>query len=348
MTRFVTFQCNASPTVGMGHLMRCRLLARCLRDAGYRCAIAGPSESLSTEQDLDLFEVWRNSEPFRGDHMALDFIDLCRSLGSDHAVLDDYRTSGRFQALVAEAGIRFCMQFDASNPQPMRADVVVNASPFERSGHYRQYLRNRSVRLLLGPRYAVLNPEFSAITPRPSGRPVRRILVSFGGGGDDRGAIAKVLQTLPNTLPAGVRLVVVSGEQNPGIEAMHRWRGLNSDAPVEFHIQPRDIVTLIAECDLAVIAGGTMTYEAARCGLPMILVSLAPNQERPCAGWAEVAGAHYLGSVEELRSSDVCQGVLSLIDGRSARRRMSTAGISLVDGYGGARILDALLEGVSN
>ena len=347
MTLFVTFQCNANATIGMGHLMRCRLLASRLHDAGHRCAIAGPSKSLSTERDRELFEIWQPSEPNCGDRSALEFIKLCRSLGSSHAVLDDYRTSGSFQNYVADAGIRFCQQFDASNPQTMRGDVVVNASPFEHATYYSKYLQKQSSRLLLGPRYAVLKPKFAAVTPRPSGRSVRRILVSFGGG-DDRGAVDRTLQDLSYSLPAGIKLVVVSGKLNPQIGAMDRWRNMNPNAPVEFHIEPSDIVALIADCDLAVIAGGTMTYEAARCGLPMILLSLAPNQERPCKGWAQVADARYLGPVGRLRPGNLRREVLSLISDQVARRYMSDAGSSLVDGRGDTRILNALLDGAVN
>ena len=345
MTRFVTFQCNASPAVGMGHLTRCRLLASRLRNAGYRCAIAGPSESLATGQDGELFEVWNPSDPYCGGRAALGFVELCQTLGSRHAILDDYRTSGNFQSVVAESGIRFCQQFDASKPQPMHADVVVNASPFERPEHYREYLPNRASLLLLGPQFAVLKPEFAQVTPRPAGRPVHRILVSFGGG-DDRGAVDRVLQDLPDSLPTDVELVVVSGRFNPRNEAMIHWRDTNPEAPVELHIDPNDIVALIASCDLAVIAGGTMTYEAARCGLPMILISLAPNQERPCRGWANVASARYLGSVSQLRPGDLEREVLSLIDDQAARMYMSDSGSALVDGLGDTRILDALLDGV--
>lgn len=345
MTAPVVFRCNASSRVGLGHLMRCRELARLLTERGHACAIVGPSEDLREPNDARLFSRWI---PLSGEYGceqdARDFLAICREMNAVHAVMDDYRVDPAYQASLKANGIRFMQQFDASRPWDFHADLIVNSNPYERAEDYAAYVKNPNARLLLGPRYAVLRPEFSALEIRPAGRPVRRILVSFGGG-DDLGAIRLTLEALMETPGAeDITAIAVSGSSNPRNEDNASFIAELPKHRAELFINPKKVAELMNSCDLAIIAGGTMSYEAALCTLPMVLIALAPNQLRPCRGWADKAGAQTLGTIDTV-TKDMIRDTIGLLLADDARRTdMAARGQTMVDKSGGLRLIAALLE----
>ena len=287
MPSAVIFRCNADAQVGLGHLMRCLELARLLVADGHACGMIGPSQSLISAPDRALFAQWQEV-PLRGDSAtdAARVVALARAMGAGHVVMDDYRGDPPFQLVLQAAGLRWLQQFDASRPFDFYAPVLVNAGPAERREDYADYLKNPSTETLFGPAYAVLRPAFTALAPGRDGRAVQRILIAFGGG-DDRGAVELALAALP----PGPQAVVVIGRGHPQAAALAaRARAAGAEA----HVDPPGLPALMAGCDLALIAGGTMSYEAAILGLPMVLMPLAANQLRAARGWGVRAGAAVL------------------------------------------------------
>lgn len=340
MSHPVVMRCNVGPSVGIGHLMRCRELARRLAAMGHESHILGPPQSLRQPEDATLFASWTDV-PDRGtsaDDLAR-VLALCSQTGARHLNMDDYRIDPDYQQGLKGAGLRWLQQFDAGRPWDFHAPLIVNASPYEERHHYARYLKAPGQQqTLFGPAYAVLRRDFAQVTPRTPGRPVERILVAFGGG-DDRGAIALALDALKG-LP--VSPVVVSGPGNPRNTENRALAGA-----AEYHIGPADLPALMVSCDLALIGGGTMSYEAAICALPLILMPLAPNQLRPCRGWANRADARLLSGPETAAPDEIRATVEALRGDHGARRSMAEKGLALVDGKGADRLLEALLEGAA-
>jgi UDP-2,4-diacetamido-2,4,6-trideoxy-beta-L-altropyranose hydrolase len=345
MSEAVVFRCNVSAQVGVGHLMRCREMAKYLQGLGIASALIGPPESMANVADKTLFTHWIPVEE-RGssEQDAARVLDMCARLGTRHAVMDDYRIDPAYQALLRGAGVRWLQQFDASAPWMFECDVLVNASPYETRAQYLKWLQDPArTQTLFGPSYAVVRPEFATLTAGTDGRTVKRIFVGFGGG-DDRGALSVTLEALAGRFGADVTLVLVSGPNNPRNESIAEQVNARPKGQAELHIGPPDMPALMAGCDLAVIGGGTMSYEAAICGLPTIFMALAPNQDRPCMGWNRLTGALYLGQVGAVTSTTLHHAVLGLIEDGDTRTDMAARGRALVDGKGGARLAGALLE----
>src|SRR6056297_282208 len=345
MSMAVVFRCDVGSGVGLGHLMRCREMARFLTAEGVECAMVGPEPSWGCEADEALFAIWEPA-PTRSSAQedARRVTDMCTRMGTRHAVIDDYRADPVFQKALRAHGLRWLQQFDASTDWRFCCDVLVNASPYEQRGEYLHRLDNPAgTETLFGPAFAVVRPAFRDVALRGDGRPVRRILVGFGGG-DDRGAVALAVEALAGSLGPDVRLVVVSGKDNPRRSAIEAALHALPEGQAELHVAPDDMAGLMAGCDLAVIGGGTMSYGAAICGLPTVTLALAANQERPCLGWQALTGAPYLGRVEDVGPEALFQAVSSLIRADRQRDSMAVKGRQAVDGRGVERLISALLE----
>lgn len=346
--RKLLIACDGSPNIGFGHLMRSRAIADTARRYGIDTTIIGPKTQYSNEHDRVRFEEWIEY-PEKGaggwESWTQSLMRVADSKGIQHAIIDDYRVPGDQQSALREHGLRILHQYDASAPPSFAANLAVNASPAESASLHAGQLLRHDVRFLNGPRFAVVREAFTAVSLHPIERPVRRVLVTFGGG-DDRGGIAFSIGSLAPALrqQPDIRLVVMTSAKNPNVPTIRSLIKEQQLSNVDVELDHYDVPALMASCDLAIMAGGTSVYEAAFCGLPMILIAIASNQEGQCKGWNGLGAAHYLGNIQELQGRHLRSCALSLLDDRDARRNMARAGRDNVDLKGATRLLEALFE----
>ena len=333
----VAFRCNTGVSVGIGHLMRCRAMAAHLAKLGRRSVIMGPPTTLRDKADEALFAAWLPADD-RLDRLAdaRAFTNFCAEHSAKHAVMDDYRGTPDYQRVLQAAGLRWLQQFDASAPFDFFADVLVNSGAHAQSKLYAHHITNPHCQTLFGPRYAVVRDEFLQ-TPARANKAVEQVLVAFGGG-DDRGAIAMTLEALGD-----VDCTAISGKANPANEVLNKT--FMDNPRVTLHVAPRNIAQLMAACDIGIIAGGTMSYEAAAMGLPFATMALAPNQQGPCQGWQDTIGAPYLGEVSQLSAARIAPRITDLISDAPLRAQLAARGRDAVDGQGVSRLVDALIKG---
>ena len=340
----ILFRCNANSHVGMGHLVRCRVLARLLQERGVQSVMTGPASSLMQTSDDDLFEAWIERPDWQNAEAEASFhLDIAGKFGARRTIMDDYRSDGAHQLLLREGGLKVLQQYDASKPQQFAAQLVVNSSPAEKREFYEGGLLADDITMLHGPRYAILRPEFLDMARAKVRGECKRLLITFGGG-DDREAVLDILNAVSDDLPIGIELVLMLGRLNPNIAVIEAWLEAHPDCPVELNIDPADVPALMQSCDLALMSGGTTTFEAAYCGLPMILASIAENQYRQGEGWQALGAALYLGPFHELEPKALLAALKMLVADQQKLRNMSAIALKSVDGHGAMRILDHLLE----
>lgn len=334
----IVIRCAADAATGLGHLARSRVLARQLVAAGEVCALVGPPRSLRRTGDDALFASWTERPGWSSAAEEAAFhVATCERLGATSLVVDDYRSDFEHQLRLRRAGLLVLQQFDASRPQRFAAHVIVNAGPGTTRSAYEARLLEPEIDVLLGPDFAILAPRFAELRPSAPRRDVQRLLVSFGGG-DDRGAVTTVLRALAGHLPSRLRTVVVVGALSPRVDEIGAWIAAHPAAGIDLHVDPVDMPELIASCDAAVLAGGTTSYEAAACGLPMVLMPIAPNQVPQAAGWAQLGAAIDLGALGTVAPATIAAAVSELVARQDLAARMSAAALAAVDGGGAERI----------
>jgi UDP-2,4-diacetamido-2,4,6-trideoxy-beta-L-altropyranose hydrolase len=331
------FRTNAGPHVGFGHLSRCRSLAIALRREDKRCIMVGPNQVYAKSEDRDVFDDW---VPLHGCPSSQEDAKRVISLAQQHQaswlVLDDYRVDEDYQLAVRAAGLRW-LQFDRNASKPLWADVIVNANPAAKAEDYAKVLRNPHARLLLGPSYAILRPQFEQVMPRETGRPIKKILVTFGGG-DDRGLNQFVLSTLLPAAKLDQEFVVISGANNPNNHSLREWIDTYGEGRITLYIDLTDVAQIMASCDLAVMAGGTSTYEAVRCGLPMLIIAIAKDQISGALGWQKLGLAVYLGQMNHISEEKLLRNYNALTQKISKHNSSNKYVVDIVDGLGSTRV----------
>ena len=320
--------------------MRCRVLAQALVCKGYTAAMFGPALSYCSESDRAIFSSWRESSDWSSAaDDARQLLLFARSCSANFMVLDDYRINENYQQVLYEAGMHW-LQFESSTSRPILADIVLNSSPNVDQEAYARALHNPKGIAMLGPQYSILRPEFRRPAPARRIDALKQVLVMFGAG-DDRGAISRMLEVLIPVTSLGVRVMMVSGQHNPNNPLIVKRLAAMSNHRISFVIDPPDIASLMHSSDLAVLAGGTATFEAAACGLPMMIVAIADNQWSQAEAWAENGVAVYAGPLEAIDNARLKAAFIEASK-VSSRRSMSIRAQEIVDACGVDRVADGM------
>lgn len=339
---------DGGPGIGAGHLMRCLALAQAAMARGGRAVFLtnqGPESALGRRLLTEGCALDLLDEPEAPGDPAQTLAALERH-HPDALVVDGYGFDTHDQARVHAAtqarGIPLLWIDDQAHAAPYVADWVLNQNPHATPELYTR--RSRETRLLLGPRHALLRHEFLACArTEPAAGPVRRILVTLGGGDADD-VTTRILAGLELALDGRAprpEVEVVVGALNPHLA---RLRPLAERAGFTLSHDVRDMAGTMARADLALTAAGSTCWELAYLGLPALVVSLADNQ-RPLAREVDRRGtAIDLGWHGELGTEEIARRTRQLLDDPERRLAMTRQGRAWVDGRGAERVLGALLE----
>lgn len=368
-------RCDASLSIGSGHVMRCRTLARALQDRGaevvFLCRqqvgdwiqqlakeflvlqLPPCSQAYSEESKLlngrDLYASWLGCSEEQDAADCLAAIAAISLESPDWLVLDHYGLAGTWEELML-AGLSnrtgskpAVLVLDDLADRIHQADVLMDANrlnPFVVDPY--KDLLPQACSTLLGPPYALLDPLYPQLQPLlPPRNEFRRLLVFFGAV-DSANHSGTALQALSHPRLRNLAVDVVVGESaphRPELEAQMR------DLPhTRLHVGLPSLAGLMARSDLALGAAGITSWERACLGLPSLVVPVAENQLQGAAALQAAGVARCL----DLKSAPdpvplLQRHLLDLLDCPDDLRTMSEACLQLGDGRGLARMVARVL-----
>jgi len=333
---------DASSQIGLGHVTRAAALGQAWRRRGGEVVFAAaemPAELqtrlVATGFDLRMLEAGAND--------LADTTRIASATGARWVVVDGYHFDADYHAALQRAGLFVAAYDDEGAAERYVADVIINQC-FSDESLYAN--RCNAVRLLLGPRYAAIRPQFfDQRAERETVAEANRVLVTFGGA-DPQGLTLRALNALSKINDRRLEIFVVAGAaskpQNPFESAVAR-----AGHSLRFERDTQRMPMLMAWADLAVTAGGTTCLEMCAMGLPQAIIVAAENQRRLAAEVAALGEQTNLGWWEDVTQSKITKSVSSLLADRRLRHRMSQSGSRLVDMQGGNRVA-AMLEMVAH
>lgn len=221
---------------------------------------------------------------------------LAREEGADWLIVDHYGLDRNWESALRPWTQRLMVIDDLAN-RPHDCDVLLDQNLCAGMETRYEGLVPEACRQLIGPRYALLRPEFrlarSGLAPRDG--QVRRLLIFFGGV-DATNETAKALEALEQLALPDLEVDVVVGASNPHQDML---RAHCERAPrTSLHVAVQHMATLMAQADLAIGAGGTTTWERCYLGLPALILTLADNQVPLVQAVAAARAAWNLGPAE--------------------------------------------------
>lgn len=320
----ISFRVDASLQIGTGHVMRCLTLADALKAAGARCrficrehpghlldlirqrghaaiALSGTVANASPDSREPPFQlahaVWLGAD-WSTD--AGQTQTALHGLVTDWLIVDHYALDARWESAL-KATYRKLMVIDDLADREHIADLLLDQNLVDgMENRYQGKVPGHCI-CLVGPQYALLRPEFSMLRPASLARrkmPALNRLLIFMGGSDPDDETGKVLDGVMLSRKPWKHIDVVVGESYSALQTLKET--LANLPSATLHIQTPDMAKLMAAADLAVTAGGSVTWEKCILGLPSLVVILGENQ-RPTATMMHQQGAQRtLGVASEL------------------------------------------------
>jgi UDP-2,4-diacetamido-2,4,6-trideoxy-beta-L-altropyranose hydrolase len=330
----VVFLTVGGAQIGLGHVRRCLALGKALASEGARIAfVVSPDADVARIVERAEFPVvqraWE-SEPSVACAVA-------RELGADIVVVDAYvaRTE-HFEAL--RPLVSQLVAIDDTAERQLPVDVVVNVGAGTEALPYRV---PAGATLLLGSRYALVDPVHATPPARVHLARVERVLVTLGGSAHPE-ALRAVVAAVDAAVD-GARLDVVLGPFGGAATIDGAARPGRNRVTTHGHVPQME--PLMRAADLAVTGAGVTLYELAATATPAVMVMTEPNQARNVATFESAGAALFAGpaSAPDL-GARVGAAVTRLSGDRGARAALGAAGRGLVDGQGAARVARELLS----
>ncbi len=334
--RLALFRCDGSPAIGAGHLTRCLAIAEALVQAGWRVAFIVNEEATSLAPSLAT-GAFALRIVNRGD----DEVETLRLEARDIAellVVDHYERDAGFES-VCRSFVRKILVLEDGTGRDHDCDILVDAAAVDPDiyiGHLPPWAR-----MLTGPTYALVRRAFVEKRPealdRRDGRPVKKILVSFGA--TDPSNTTSIALAALEPFADDISIVVALSSRSQHLDDVrHRLCGrmqLAVDA---------NMPELMTYADVAIGAAGASSYERAVLGLPSIIVMLAENQGGIRQVLLKSGAALDAGGIDEGLVKRLRLHLDGLIADRNQRTCLSRSASSLIDGEGGKRVVMALTE----
>ena len=360
-TRTIAFRVDASLEIGTGHVMRCLTLAKALRKEGAEAFFISRElpgnmidhverNGFSIERlpapDGPLPERPPAHAPWAGVSWQRDAEETDTALKAnalDWLVVDHYAFDERWEKAVRRNGMQI-MVIDDLADRPHDCDLLLDQNLGREAIDY-EGLVPEQCKLLIGPRYALLRPEFAekrteSLIRRKNGK-LEHVLVSMGGIDQDNitGRVTSAIQDLE--LPFDCRLTVVMGENAPWFEEVEE-HAAKMRRPMTVLRGVNDMATLMSTADLAIGGAGVSTWERCSVGLPTMLFTMAANQASNAHAMMSAGAAlHVNPSVDDLRES--FQKNFARIYKPGNLQRLSERSASQCDGEGTARVLAEIM-----
>jgi len=374
----VAFRVDASLQIGSGHVMRCLTLAEALRQQGAQCQFisrAQPGHLLQLIQDRGfvLTTLPENipmlssdleygnkfeKDPAHADWLGCDWqtdAEQTRAVLTDYQaewlVVDHYALDQRWEHVLL-ASCRKLMVIDDLADRPHQCDLLLDQNLGRQTADY-ENLVHADCKLLVGPHYALLRPEFATLREYSLQRrqqPVLKNILITMGGVDQPNATGRVLQALKHCqLPEDCRITVVMGAQAPWLIQV---QALAQDMPwpTQVLVNIHDMAQCMADSDLAIGAAGGTSWERCCLGLPSLMIVLADNQKSGAQALQKIKAAQLFGSLSdiEMKLPLAIHALSSPDTSQLMLREMSEAAAGLTEGMGLPKVLKTMLESMQD
>jgi UDP-2,4-diacetamido-2,4,6-trideoxy-beta-L-altropyranose hydrolase len=361
MTRlFVVFRADASSRMATGHVMRCLTLADLLREHDARVRFVcrrhpGHLIELLRGRGLQVSDLPAppNSDSASGEDFASwggvtqaedarQTVDALSGERPDWMIVDHYGLDAEWEDTLRPHVARTLVIDDLANRRH-HCEALVDQNFSDEGARRYAGLVAETCKMLVGPRFALLRPEYAAHhrTMRARDGQMRRVLIFFGGS-DPHDMTGMALAALVHAGLHDVDVDVVAGANYAhGTELA---RNASRRPRTTLHATLPHLADLMSDADLVIGAGGVTNLERLCIAVPSLVVSIAENQRHTCQALSRSGLIRYLGHAGSVSVTDMAAALLQLSHDPSGLQTLSERCRPLVDGLGGSRIVDFLLS----
>lgn len=339
----VFIRCDFSQQIGAGHVMRCLRIAHKAKAQGAKVYFLTVFE-LDWPVDSQEFEIHHLSDAAQSQEVdaaqSAAIIQQIVGTGDEPTcvLVDHYGLDWQWEQQV-RAVVDSLIVIDDLTHRRHSCDALINPSLINPPPDLYDTLVPDETMMMLGADFAILDDSFSNLPDRQVRDGPTRIFVGFGGV-DNEGYTIKVIEALSVSGFNHYPIDAVIGRHFPEaarLEAIAKARGLTT-----IHRQVGNVSELMAHADIAIGAGGTMSWERLAAGLPTLVFGIADNQIALIDSLIEAEVAVGTSWAMTLSGPDIYDMVQKFVVDRDLHNIMVQKTKQIVDGFGAKRVMQGL------
>lgn len=319
----VAFRVDGNKTLGLGHVKRCIVIAKNLKERNVSCFFITKfkeTQYFLESKGFDVFIIKNNNE--------LDQInEILKKENSTKLVIDSKKKS--IEKLLKNLNSKIKIILIDNTNYWKYADLIILSS-LENPNFF--YPENS----IFGSEYLLHGIEE---LPKSIKRKNNSILLSMGGS--DKYNITKKIIISFSKSNYDFNLVVVLGKFYDNEKNLLKI--INDDK--RFHIikSPSSLTSLMQQASIGIVTFGITVYEAAICRLPLFVISHS-NENDISAKLVEKYGwISYFGKYGEIDYDNLVKTTINLVKNKSKLKKMSQNCLK-IDGLGPFRVADKIIK----
>jgi UDP-2,4-diacetamido-2,4,6-trideoxy-beta-L-altropyranose hydrolase len=259
---------DSSSTMGLGHIMRCLVLAQQYPDTTIAFACQNLDGAL-LEQIPYPVHILNSNEP-------QELITLIQKLAIEMIIFDHYDIDATFEKQIKEQTAITILSLDDTY-QKHHCDILLNHNICADASRY-DGLVPQYCELRCGGKFTLIREEFKHEYAIPRAK-IYDIFISMGGA-DTSNITLEILKCIDPSKSVCIATTTANAHLTQLLATT-----LEKDS-IEVHVNSSEIATLIAQSSLAIITPSVMVHEVMFMEVPFIAIQTAPNQ-REMANYLE-------------------------------------------------------------
>jgi UDP-2,4-diacetamido-2,4,6-trideoxy-beta-L-altropyranose hydrolase len=261
----------------------------------------------------------------------------------DWLIVDHYAIDARWEHAL-RSKCRKLMVIDDLADRQHDCDLLLDQNLGRTTSEYSSLVPS-GCEIIVGPRYALLRPEFAKLRDyslrRRTSSKLENLLITMGGI-DQGNATGKILEALQGcSLPENCEITVIMGSNAPWLKEV-KLLAMQMEWPTKVSVNVRNMAELMSNSDLAIGAAGSTSWERCCLGLPTLILVLANNQIKVADALMKNDCALALGSLDGISKN--LRPLLLMVTRNKELYRMTQSSRIIADGQGVDRIKYMLLN----
>lgn len=252
---------DSSSTIGLGHIMRCLVLAQQYPDATVVFACQNLIGNINDTIDYPV-HILNSNDP-------QELITLIQELGIDTIIFDHYGIDESFEKQIKKQTAITILSLDDTY-QKHHCDILLNHNICADASRYDGLVPVHCT-LRCGSNYTLIRDEFKQekVLPREK---LYDIFISMGGA-DTANLTTNILKTLDDSQS----ICVVTTTANAHLDELKSY--CQSKRNITLHVNSNEIAKLLHQSSLAIITPSVMVHEVLFMGIPFVALKTANNQD---------------------------------------------------------------------
>lgn len=350
----IVIRTDASFEIGTGHVMRCLTLAHSLKSNGYKVIficrnLTGNYISKIKREGFEVYSLpsIKKKQPdmhWIKKNWKQDAVETCKvisilNLNVNYVIVDHYGLDINWEKHVRNMTERI-MVIDDLADREHECHLILDMTYKATKKKYLGLIPHDAIGLF-GVKYSLLRDQFKNKKKKRLTYNEKRIKIHvFFGGADPENHTSKYSNIILENFPNTEILAVVSGT----FEFIYDLEKIKKNYGNRFswEKQVENMALNMSQCDIALGAPGTTTWERACVGLPSAYLSVNMNQIPILLELEKEKFCLFIGEAGKISKLDFIKRFKVFINSKKLLEEFFLKGINHIDGYGVERVVRAL------